>query len=206
MKGMTRVSDVDHSWQGLSTAIISDCLDRFQVMDPAIRSLTGGHLIGPAYPVLTMAGENSTLHRAVVGAPVGSVLVVDAGGYLGRAVWGEVLTVAAEVAGIRGVVIDGAVRDFDELQKQELPVFARGACAAGPHKGWQGRIGQPIQCGGVPVSPGDLVVGDGDGVVVVPSSLLEDVHQAARDRLAAERSWIARIRGGETTLTILGLD
>jgi len=104
------------------------------------------------------------------------------------------------------VVIDGAVRDIDELGKQELPVFARGACAAGPHKGWHGRIGQTIQCGGVPVSPGDLVVGDGDGVVVIPRALLEDVHQAAQYRPEAERSWIERIRGGETTLTILGLD
>ena len=194
----------DHSWDGLSTAIISDCLDRFQVMDPAIRPLTSHHLIGPAFPVLTMAGENSTLHRAVGDAPPGSVLVVDAGGYVGRAVWGEILTVAAEVAGIRGVVIDGAIRDVDEIQ--DWPVFARGACAAGPHKGWRGRIGHPIQCGGVPVSPGDLIFGDGDGVVVVPQALIEDVRRAAQARLEVERSWIARIRQGEKTLSLLGMD
>lgn len=201
---MTIMSEDDHSWEGLSTAIISDSLDRFQVMDPAIRSLTSRQLTGPAFPVLTMAGENSTLHRAITAAPPGSVLVVDAGGYVGRAVWGEVLTVAAEVAGIRGVVIDGAVRDVAQIQ--HWPVFARGACAAGPHKGWTGRVGQPIQCGGVPVSPGDLVVGDSDGVVVVPQARVDEIRRAARQRLEVEQRWIERIRSGETSVAILGLD
>ena len=143
-----------------------------------------------------MAGENSTIHRAVYNAPAGSVLAIDADGYDQRAVWGEILTVAAKHGGIAGVVIDGAVRDIDAIRERSYPVFARAVCAAGPHKGWRGRIGTTIQCGGVVVSPGDILVCDEDGVVVVPREGAEEIAAVARERLALESSWIERVDAG----------
>ena len=192
------------AWDGLPSSVISDCLDRFQVMDSAIRSLTHQRMVGPAFTVETMAGENSTIHRAVYNAPAGSVLAIDADGYDQRAVWGEILTVAAKHGGIAGVVIDGAVRDIDAIRERSYPVFARAVCAAGPHKGWRGRIGTTIQCGGVVVSPGDILVCDEDGVVVVPREGAEEIAAVARERLALESSWIERVDAGETTLEIVG--
>lgn len=192
------------AWDGLASSVISDCVDRFQVMDSTIRSLTHQRVVGPAFTVQTMVGENSTIHRAVYDAPAGSVLAIDAGGHDQRAVWGEVLTVAAKRVGIVGVVIDGAVRDIDALRKASYPVFARAVCAAGPHKGWRGRIGTSIQCGGVVVNTGDILVGDEDGVVVVPREVADEIAAAARQRAVDESSWIERVDAGETTLEILG--
>ncbi len=187
------------------TALIADCMDRFGAMDGGIRRLSGDVLCGPAYPVEVVAGENRTLHLAIESAPSGSVLVVDAQAHLGRAVWGDVLTVAALSKGVRGVVIDGAVRDIDDIRERDYPLFARGCSPAGPHKGWPGRIGEPIACGGVVVAEGDIVVGDGDGVTVVPRDQLEAVASAAKERDVLEQAWIKRISAGESGPEVLGL-
>jgi regulator of RNase E activity RraA len=153
-----------------------------------------------------MAGESSTLHRAVAAAPSGSILVVDAGGYDDRAVWGEILSVAAVARGVRGAVIDGAVRDIDAIRSMGFPVFARANTPAGPHKGWRGDWGRLVSCGGVVVEPGDLVIGDGDGVVVVPSADVPQVRAAVEARLELESGWRLRIETGESSVSVLGLD
>ncbi|HSR44561.1 MAG TPA: hypothetical protein VLT15_04930 [Acidimicrobiia bacterium] len=194
------------AWIGIATANLSDVVGRMGAMDGGIRRLSGKRLAGPAHTVTTGIGDSSTIHRALVEARPGSVLVVDAQGGTARAVWGAVMTVAAIERGLVGVVIDGAVRDIDEISSLEFPVFARATCPAGPHKGFRGAHGVPIQCGGVVVNPGDMVVGDADGVTVVP---VQDTAEAlsAVERLAAqERNWMARIRSGESTVEILGLN
>lgn len=187
-------------------ALISDCLNRFGVMDAGIQRIAGTAVSGLAYPVRTMVGENSTLHRAVAVAPPRSVIVVDAGAYTDRAVWGELLTLAAIQRGITGAVIDGAVRDIDAIQRSGFPIFARGHTPAGPHKGWQGDQNVSISCGGVVVRPGDLVVGDADGVVVVPHERLAAIRAAVLERLDTEAEWRGRIATGEATTAILGLE
>jgi 4-hydroxy-4-methyl-2-oxoglutarate aldolase len=174
-------------------------------MDAGLRRLSGERLIGPAYPVWTCAGDSSTIHRALWRAPVEAVLVVDAEGHLGRAVWGHVLTVAAQRRGLAGVVIDGAIRDLDAIRSTGFPVYARGVCPAGPHKGFAGRYGATIQCGGVSVAPESLVVGDADGVVVVPVSQTEQIMSRTLRTLEREADWLRRIDAGETTLELLGL-
>lgn len=193
-------------WEGLSTSVISDALNRFQVMHAGIRRLSDGRLFGPAYPAKAMVGENSVIHRAVAQAPPGSVLVVDAEGYANRAVWGDVLTVAALARGLAGAVIDGVVRDSEAIRDRGFSLFARGVSAAGPHKGWQGAIGQPIQCGGVVVAAGDLIVGDADGVVVIPAELMEATLESAISAHRREGEWIDRIASGENSVAVLGLD
>lgn len=192
-------------WRGLPTAAVSDALGRVGAMHAGISRLSGRSLVGRAYPVSTAAGDNSTIHRAVKAAPSGAVLVVDAEGHLGRAVWGHVLTVAAQRRGLSGAVIDGAVRDIDDVRALGFPVYARGVCPAGPHKGFVGRHGDRVQCGGVSVALGDLILGDADGVSVVPASEMDVVLPRVREKIATEARWIRLIEEGRSTVDILGL-
>lgn len=193
------------AWDGISSSIISDCLGRFQGMEPAIADLVGLPLIGPAFTVQVVAGENGTIHRAVAEAPAGSVLVIDAAAAAERAVWGDILAAAAQARGIRGAVIDGAVRDIAAIRRRGFPIFARGVAVAGPHKGWPGVIGEVIQCGRVVVAPADLIFADASGGVVVPRARLPETHRAALALAVAEEDWLTRIEQGESTLDILEL-
>lgn len=192
-------------WRGLPTATVSDAMGRVGAMDAGISRLSGISLVGRAYPVSTAAGDNSTIHRALNAAPGGAVLVIDAEGHLGRAVWGHVLTVAAQHRGLSGVVIDGAVRDIDDLCELGFPVYARGVCPAGPHKGFVGSYGDRAQCGGVSVARGDLILGDADGVSVVPASEMEDLLPRVREKIATEEQWMRLIEEGRSTVDILNI-
>lgn len=196
------------AWKGKATANLSDVIGRVGAMDGGIRRLCGTHVAGPAHTVMTGTGDSSSIHRALAGAGAGpgSVLVVDAQGGIARAVWGAVMTMAAIELGIVGAVIDGAARDIDEIASMDFAVFARATCPGGPHKGFRGAHGVPVQCGGVVVNPGDVVVGDADGVVVVPAGGAEAAITAAEAVVAREQQWLARIRAGETSVEILGLD
>lgn len=192
-------------WSGLGTGQIGDCMGRFGAMNADIRCLVGGKLSGPALTVEVAAGENGTIHRAIAEARPGSVLVISAGADMSRAVWGEILCRAATKRGIRGVVIDGAVRDLDDLRDLRMPTFARGSTPAGPHKGWPGRINAPISCGGTVVNPADTVVADGDGVVVIPAADVPRIYQDSLERSELEDEWIRRIDAGELSTNVLGI-
>ena len=194
------------NWSGLPSSLVSDCLGRFSAMSGAIRSITGVGMVGPAYTLQGVAGDNLSIHFALANVSPGSVLVIDAGGYEDRAVWGEVLAVAAEQRGILGVVIDGAIRDREGLSDRRFPVYARGTSPAGPHKAGGGLEQVTVSCGGVPVSPGDLIVADGDGVVVVPHARIEAIHALASERSALEQEWIKKIVSGMPSPEVLGLD
>jgi 4-hydroxy-4-methyl-2-oxoglutarate aldolase len=196
----------DEIWRELPSAVVSDCLERSCAMDGRIRLLSGERLVGPAFTVRTVAGDSATTHRALREAPPGHVLVLSAEGGMERAVWGGVLTEAARRGGLIGAVVDGVVRDLAQIRSLEFPLCARGTSPAGPHKGGQGTFGRVVQCGGVVVSPGDLVLADLDGVVVVPAARIDGVARAAMERLRLEEAWIERIRSGERSADILGLD
>jgi regulator of RNase E activity RraA len=194
------------TWQGLPSTVVSDCLDRSGAMDGRIRLLSGERLLGRAFTVRTTAGDSAVTHRALRDAPPGHVLVLGAEGGRERAVWGAVLTEAALRAGLAGAVVDGVVRDLAQIRALGFPLFARGSTAAGPHKGGRGTHGEAVSCGGVVVSPGDLVLGDLDGVVVVPAARVDAVARDAVERLRVEETWIERIRSGESSADILGID
>ena len=132
--------------------------------------------------------------------------VVDAQGGIARAVWGSVLTVAALERGVIGAVIDGAVRDIDEIAALGFTLYARATCPAGPHKGFRGFHGVPIQCGGTVVNSGDIVVGDADGVTVVPAAQVGTVLAAVERVEVVEQEWMDRIRAGESIVRILGVE
>ena len=150
-------------------ATVGDVFDRLLVMDGGIRSITTAtRLVGSALPVLTRAGDNLAVHRALDDARPGDVLVVNGQGDRSRALIGDLIGEIMVSRGVVGAVIDGAVRDVEALASQGLVVFARAATPAGPFKNGPGVIGSPVAVGGAVVSPGDIVVADADGVALVP--------------------------------------
>jgi 4-hydroxy-4-methyl-2-oxoglutarate aldolase len=134
------------------------------------------------------------------------VLVVDVGSVAGRGYWGEVLTTAAEAAGLAGLVIDGCVRDVDALEAHDFPVFSTGLALPGATKQLPGEVGGTVKVGGVTVEASDWVVGDADGVVVVRAGTLDAVLEAGRTRAAKEEGFFTALREGTTTVELLGLD
>jgi 4-hydroxy-4-methyl-2-oxoglutarate aldolase len=175
-------------------------------MEPAIRPITpGARLAGPAFTVRTFPGETLGVLMAIERAPAGSVLVVDAGGSERASVWGGTSALAARARGIAGVVTNGCVRDADEIAAMSFPVFATGVSPRGTLKNHPGWMNETIAVGGVPVSPGDFVAADADGVVVVPAAIARDVSARAAAQREAEEARDARILAGEPLLSVLGI-
>jgi 4-hydroxy-4-methyl-2-oxoglutarate aldolase len=166
----------------------------------------GAVLAAPAYPVGCTPGDNLAVHVAVTSAPAGSALVVDVGRVPDRGYWGEVLTTAAEAAGLAGLVIDGGVRDVAALEAHGFPVFSSTIALTGASKDQRGTVGRPVRIGGVEVSEGDWVVGDVDGVTIVPGPALDEVIEAGLDREAKEAGFFAALKAGQTTVQLLELD
>jgi len=199
-------ADAIATWAEIPPAIASDCMNRAQAMAGRIKPLVPGTwLTGQARTVACMAGDNSAIHAAIRLIRPGEVLVIAAGGHPDTALWGGLLTQAALSRGCAGVVIDGAVRDTAELRENGFPCFAVAAVPAGPHKGFGGTIDGVIACGGCTVAPGDIVLGDDDGVVVVPLARAEAVLAACRDKLAQEEQALARLQAGELLADQMGI-
>jgi 4-hydroxy-4-methyl-2-oxoglutarate aldolase len=164
----------------------------------------GAKVAGRALPVKVGPGDNLALHQAIVVAKLGDVIVASCGDYLDAGVWGEVMTIAAQQRGIAGLVVDGSVRDIDQIEALGFPVFSRGVCMRGTTKTDPADFG-PITIDGVTIEPGDTVVGDSDGVMVIPSYAFDAVVDGAKERAAKEADMMAKIRSGVTTLDLLGL-
>lgn len=174
-------------------------------MDPGIRALAPGQRVcGPAFTVLCHPGDNLAIHRALAEVAEGDVVVVatDAAdlGY-----WGEVTTTAALARGAAGLVIDGGVRDVDALRRRGFPTWSRSVAIRGTVKSEPGRLRVALVCGGVPVRDRDLVVGDDDGVAVVPVDEVEATAERVRQRMAKEADFMRRLAAGEVTLDLLNL-
>jgi 4-hydroxy-4-methyl-2-oxoglutarate aldolase len=166
----------------------------------------GSTLAAPAYPVRCTPGDNLAVHVGVTTAPRGSALVVDVGRVIDRGYWGEVLTTAAEAAGLAGLVIDGGVRDVAALQRHGFAVFSSTIALTGATKDQPGTVGVPVKVGSVTVAAGDWVVGDTDGVTVVPAGLVHDVIAAGLAREAKEEGFFSALKAGSTTIDLLDLD
>ena len=191
----------------LSSTIISDALGRSGGMNHAIRPMyPGARCCGPAYTVKNAAKDNLMSHYALKHSRPGDVLVLDSSCGRHGSGWGELMSLAAGQKGLGGIVIDGTVRDIDQLPGIGFPVFARGVQAEGTVKSTPGEVEGPICCGGVSVLPGDVVIGDENGVVVVPRDRAEAVLEAALNLQAKEEDIRRRIIAGETLSDILGLD
>ncbi|MFI6905961.1 methyltransferase [Nonomuraea sp. NPDC050394] len=180
-------------------ADVGDALQRMTVMDGGIRLFTErAALLGNALPVDVRSGDNLAIHRALDEARPGDVLVVNGHGDMTRALIGGLIGEIMVNAGVVGAVVDGAVRDVQTLSEMGLPVYARAITPAGPFKNGPGAIGAPVAVGGVVVAAGDVLVGDADGVVIVPRDRVKGVvaaidgivekEEALRQRILAVRS------------------
>lgn len=165
-------------------------------------------LAGRAYPVRSPAGDNLWIHRAVYAAAPDDILVVDVSGGYEFGYWGEVLSTAAKARKLGGLVIDGGVRDGEQLPDVGFPVFSRPFCIRGTGKdfGALGHLNSEIRIGDVVIAPGDLIVGDGDGVVSIPAVLAAEVVQKSLERDRHEVVYMERLRQGESTLDIYDLN
>lgn len=174
-------------------------------VDPAIRTVwAGASVAGAAYPVECAPGDNLAIHIAMERAPRGSILVVSTSGFV-AGYWGEVLTVAAEAAGIVGLVIDGGVRDIAALTTRKFPVFARGISVRGTLKDSAPSVGKPLSFAGTPVSAGDLIVADDDGVIVIPAQSVVATLSNGQSRADKEATMMSLLADGRSTLDLLGL-
>ena len=163
-------------YRQFGTPDISDMLNRLYTMTSVIQNcINEAAICGPVCTVKVFPGDNLMVHKALDIAQPGDVIIVDAGGSTMTAVLGDLVASKAKSRGIQGFVIDGLIRDLPEMKEVGLPVFARGITPIGPlHRG-PGEINFPISCGGIVITPGDIVVGDGNGVVVVRSEFADEV-------------------------------
>ncbi|CQR71954.1 RraA family protein [Sporomusa ovata] len=188
---------------GLPVANIADNMNRMSCMDAKIRPINDVPLLGPAFTVKSRPGDNLLLHKALDLAQPGDIVVVDAQGDLTNSIMGELMALWAKQRGIGGFIIDGAIRDIGALKKMGMPIYAAGVTPAGPYKDGPGELNVPVVCGGIVVHPGDILVGDEDGIVVInprdAESLLEKSraksrmeHKVVEDifNMAWDRTWV----------------
>jgi RraA family protein len=181
----------------IATAHLSDNMHRLNAIGPELRPFHGGgRLAGPALTVKVPPGDNLMVHKAIDIARAGDVIVVDAGGELGHAIIGEIMSALAESRGVAGMVIDGSIRDAGAIAAAHFPVYARGVTHRGPYKNGPGEINVPICVAGTVVAPGDIVVGDEDGLVTVSPADAALLIEVARKYAAKEDAILKAIRSG----------
>jgi 4-hydroxy-4-methyl-2-oxoglutarate aldolase len=184
--------------RAFQASILADVGGRRGTLGGRIQPLSKSMKVaGPAFTVEVRPGDNLMIHAALQLAQPGDVIVVDGKGDLSCALTGALMAAHAQKAGIAGFVIDGAVRDTDECARGSFPIFAAGANPNGPLKGAAGRINWPVSLAGTPVNPGDLIVGDADGVVVVPRELAAAIVGGAQAKVDAEAERMKAIGRGE---------
>lgn len=190
----------------LGTATIHEAQGQRGAVDPRIAPLDPSmRLAGPALTVDIRPGDNLMIHYALTKARPGDVLVVDAKAFVDAGPWGDVLTFAAQQIGIAGLVIDGAVRDASQIVEMGFPVFCRGLSIRGTNKHQPGKLNLPLILGGVAVRPGDIVVGDRDGLVIVAAEEVPEVIAASAAREQKEAQMRERLAQGATMVELLGL-
>jgi len=193
----------------LGSATLHEAGGRIGALPSSIKPTTSRFRVaGPAFTVHCPPNDNLWIHRAIKAASPGDIQVVYASGHYEAGYWGEVMSTAAVVARLGGLVIDAGVRDGALLEGVGFPVFAKGLCIRGTGKdfGATGWLNKPVMIGDVLVSPGDLIDGDADGVVSIPNERISEVLVAAEKRDATEKEILARLRAGESTLHVFGVD
>lgn len=191
-------ADVVERFRRLPVANVSDNMARMFAGGARLRPIyAGGTMSGPALTVKTRPGDNLLVHKAIMMAEPGDIIVVDAGGDLTNAIIGEIMVTEAEVAKVGGFVIDGAIRDSGTLKSGSFPVFAAGVTHRGPYKDGPGEINVPIAIDGMVINPGDLILGDDDGIVCVAYEDVEEIYAATVKKHAIEEQSLIDIRAGK---------
>jgi regulator of RNase E activity RraA len=188
--------DMVAAFARIPTAIISDNINRMVAAGPRLRPLHAkGGLAGTALTVKTRPGDNLMIHKAVDIAEPGDVIVVDAGGDLTNSLIGELIISHARSRGVAGFVVDGAARDLDAISVSDYPIYAAGVSHRGPYKDGPGEVNVPVSLDGMVVEPGDIVVGDMDGVLAIPRLEASAILEAARAQEKREADIMAAING-----------
>jgi regulator of RNase E activity RraA len=178
---------------------VSDQLNRLYALSPAIHCLTdfNDKLVGPACTVKVRPGDNLMVHKSLDVAQPGDVVMIDAGGSAANATFGNLVCAKAQHRGIAGFIVDGYVRDLPKIESLGFPVFGRGTACTGPLHNGPGEINYPISCGGIVVNPGDIVVADAAGVVVVPRESAEEILERLRTFVVKNERYFAAIQQGD---------
>ena len=184
-------------FRDFATPNLADAMGRFHFMDAGIQSRTGLSLCGVAVTVLTRPADNLMVHKAMEIASAGDVIVVNTGGNTTSAVFGELMGHSAVAIGLGGLVVDGAIRDIDALRALKFPAFSRSVSAGGCDKDGPGEINVPIACGNTVILPGDIVIGDAEGVVVIPQPDAGEVLKLVIALKNREEKRIEEISGGQ---------
>jgi len=190
----------------LGVATVHEAAGRTGVVDlPLIRVVPGSRVAGPARTAVCMPGDNTMVHALVAHARPGDVLVLTTAEPAPVAFVGDLLATQAQAQGVAGILVDGAVRDLDELAELGLPIWTRFVRAQGATKGDVGKLDVPVVVGGAEIRPGDLVVMDCDGAVVVPADRVDKMLPAARERAERETAVRQRYRDGDLSYDLQGL-
>ena len=180
------------------SSILADVAGRHNTLNGRLAPLAPTmKFAGPALTVEIRPGDNLMIHAAMAIAKPGDVIVVDGKGDLSCALIGEIMATQAKASGIAGIIIDGAVRDAHELANGDYPIFAAGLNPCGPTKSVAGLVNAPISAGDTAINPGDLIVGDADGVVVIPRNDVARIIELAQKKLDMETARIAAIHKGD---------
>lgn len=188
------------------TTAVNDAMNQKNTMDPGIKSVARGmKVMGRAYTVDCLPGAIITCHRALAEVPKGSVIVVDGHDNPNAALWGGLMTSEAIQKGVKGVIIDGAIRDVETINNLGFPAFSRYITPSVGSNKRVGTTGGTIVCGGVVVKTGDLVIGDDDGVVVIPQEQIDDILEKAKNIELKEAGILEKVNNGEHIADILGM-
>ena len=186
--------DLIEAFRELPVANLDDQMNRISAIDEHIKNVNSSKLLGTAFTVKVPAGDNLMFHKAMDLAKPGDIIMIDAGGDTKRAILGELMVTYLRNRGIAGIVCDGSIRDYEELsQLTDFPVYAKGVTPDGPYKNGPGEINTPISVGGQTVYPGDIVVGDPDGVVIIRPNEAKDLIERTRKHNEKEQSIIQTI-------------
>jgi regulator of RNase E activity RraA len=188
--------DLVARFRGLASSNLADAMGRFHFMDSGIRSRSGLPLCGLAVTALCRPADNLMVHKALQVAEPGDIVVIDTCGNTTSAVFGEMMCTTAAAKKLGGIIVDGAVRDVGGITHLGFPAFSRTVCPGGCDKDGPGEINVPIVCGGTVIMPGDIIVGDDDGVAVVPRDSADEVLRLVEELMVREQARIAEIQGG----------
>lgn len=195
------------SYADVTAATAHEAMGRKGALDSAIKPIRSGmRVLGPAFTCVCPAGDNLTLHAALKLAKPGDVIVCAAAGFTEQGLFGDVMASCAKGKGIAGLVVDGGVRDAADIHRIGFPVFSRSISIKGAVKETLGAINEPVVVGGELVSPGDLIIGDDDGVVVIPSALIGETAAACIEREKKEIRFREALLQGNTTWEMLNLN
>lgn len=190
----------------LGSATVYEAQGAYNALDHGIKPVEPWmRMAGPAFTVDIRPADNLMIHYALLKARPGDVLVVDAKGFMEAGPWGDVLTQQAQQMGLAGLLINGAVRDAQTIAEMRFPVFCRGLSIKGTGKHQPGKINTAVVIGDVSIAPGDFVIGDRDGVVIVQPERAAEVLRNAESRQQKEELFREKIRSGATTAELLGL-